>query len=149
MRMFRLDRSFVVLLGSVVLGFSNVSCGDSNPVLPSPSAENVPVVTESFIGSIPINGSGFYSFSTTQYGNIGLTLLDFKEDGVASTVLVSVGIGQPSGTGCTVSTAVTVNTAATQQLVSPFNPGVYCARIGDVGNMTATATFVLNIAHPR
>jgi hypothetical protein len=149
MRMFRLDRSILPLLGAVVLGFSTASCSKSDPALPTPTADNVPVVTESYVGSMPVNGSGFYSFSTTQAGNVMLTLLDFKEDGASSGVLVSIGIGQPIGTTCTVSTAVTVNTSTTPQLSTAFNPGVYCARIGDVGNMTATATFVLNIAHPR
>ena len=147
--MLRIDRSVFVLLGAALLGLSSAACNDSNPVLPSPTADNVPVVIESFVGTIPVAASGFYSFSMTQYGNVMLTLLDLKEDGVSSTALVSIGIGQPTGTICSVATAVTVNTATSPQLISAFNPGVYCAYIGDVGNLTATATFALNIAHPR
>ena len=77
------------------MGGSSLSCTET-PVLPTPTAQNVPVVSESFVGSIPVAGEAFYSFSTSQYGNVMLTLLDFKEAGTSTGVQVSVGIGQPA-----------------------------------------------------
>ncbi len=146
--MFRMDRSIFALLGALVVGGSSLSCTET-PVLPTPTANNVPVVSESFVGSLPVGGETFYSFSITQFGNVMLTLLDFKEDGVSTGAQMSVGVGQPLGTTCVLSTAVNVSTGTTPQLTSAFSPGVYCARVADIGNMTARATFVLNIAHPR
>ena len=130
------------------MGGSSLSCTET-PVLPTPTAQNVPVVSESFVGSIPVAGEAFYSFSTSQYGNVMLTLLDFKEAGTSTGVQVSVGIGRPLGTTCILTQAVNASTSVTPQLNTPLAAGVYCARIADLGNMTATATFALTIVHPR
>ena len=86
MRMCRFDRSVRVLLGAALLGVSTVSCSESNPVIPSPGADNVPVVIESYVGTIPVSGSGFYSFSTTQAGNIMLTSSTKIEIGASQAV---------------------------------------------------------------
>ena len=130
------------------MGGSSLSCTET-PVLPTPTAQNVPVVSESFVGSIPVAGEAFYSFSTTQYGNVMLTLLDLKEAGTSTGVQVSVGVGHPLGTTCVLTQAVNASTSATPQLTTPLAAGVYCARIADLGNITATATFALTIVHPR
>jgi hypothetical protein len=146
--MFRFDRPMFALLGALVMGGSSLSCTDT-PVLPTPTAQNVPVVSESFVGSIPVAGEAFYSFSTNQYGNVMLTLLDLKEAGVSSSVQVSVGLGQPLGTTCILTQAVNASPSVTPQFTTAVAAGVYCARVADLGNMTATATFALTIVHPR
>jgi hypothetical protein len=68
---------------------------------------------------------------------------------VPPTVTVSLGIGQPSGTDCstTISNDTTAQTAP-PQVTGTMGPGVYCARIADVGNLFAPADFSVAVAHP-
>lgn len=67
---------------------------------------------------------------------------------VPTTVMVGLGLGVPSGTDC--STTSSINTAAgtTAQLTATYEAGVYCARVYDIGNLFAPASFDVTIAHP-
>lgn len=62
--------------------------------------------------------------------------------------MVGLGVGTPAGTGCTVASTLTVAADSTPQVTGTYTPGVYCARISDVGNLSAPAAFVITIAHP-
>ena len=56
------------------------------------------------------------------------------------------GAGEAVGSGEVV-TQVTTGVAP-QVSLSP-DPGVYCARIADAGNLTGPVDFSINIVHPR
>lgn len=98
---------------------------------------------------MPVGGAKFYSFSVAENGTVNLTLSSVSGDFVPGTVTIGLGIGQPSGTEC--STTSTVNTSvqtAAPQLTGTYGPGVYCARVWDVGNLFAPANFTVVVAHP-
>ena len=62
---------------------------------------------------------------------------------------VDLGLGRPSGFGCTPTSTVTVSTlTAAPQITGTYAPGVYCVRIADTtGILPATATFSISIEH--
>jgi hypothetical protein len=121
---------------------------DQNAAAPTPTVVNVPVSAESFVGTMALGGSRFYSFSVTREGPVYLTLITLTESGTASTAVVSLGLGIPSGTTCAVSSAATTAAGPTPQVAETRSPGIYCARVSDLGFLTAAADFVINIAHP-
>jgi hypothetical protein len=127
-------------------------CSDDTPTSPSDTPTTptpaAPTVTEQFDGVVPVGGSKFYSFTTTTYGTINLTLTTVGGSFVPVTVMLGVGLGQPSGTDCI--TTTTVNTAAgsTVQVTGNHDPAVYCAKVSDIGNLFAPATFTMAIAYP-
>ena len=126
------------------------ACNDDAPTQPAPLPGSGPaLVVETFTGALAQNGSAFYSFNVPQFGQALVTLITLREDGADSTALMSIGVGNPVGTGCNVLTGTVAAAGASPQVTTNLNPGIYCARIGDVGNLTAAATFVINIAHPR
>jgi hypothetical protein len=127
-------------------------CSDDTPTSPSDTPTTptpaAPTVTEQFDGVVPVGGSKFYSFTTTTYGTINLTLTTVGGSFVPATVMVGVGIGQPSGTDCIATTTVNTAAGSTAQVTGNYDPAVYCAKVSDIGNLFAPATFTMAIAYP-
>jgi hypothetical protein len=67
---------------------------------------------------------------------------------VPSTVMLAVGLGQPSGTDCVTTTSVNTAAGSTAQVTGNFDPAVYCAKVSDIGNLYAPASFSVSIAYP-
>jgi len=108
-----------------------------------------PTVTETFNGTVPVGGSRFYTFNIAANGTVNVTLKSVSGAGVPSTVQLGLGIGQPSGVDCSTSVNVTAGSASiAPQATGVFGPGLFCARVFDVGNLFAPATFSVTIAHP-
>ena len=107
-----------------------------------------PAYTEEFAGTLPVDGSSFYSFTVTQYGTVNITLASVGGTYVPSTVTMGLGLGQPSGEDCALSTSLSTKAGPTPQITNAYAPGVYCAKISDVGNLYTPATFSINIAYP-
>jgi hypothetical protein len=143
----------IALIAALAL---SVSCGDETPTSPTDTSTSTtttttaaaPTVSEEFSSVVPVGGSKFYSFTTSTYGTINLTLASVGGSFVPSTVMLGLGLGQPSGTECV--TTSTVNTAAGSavQLTGAYNAGVYCAKVLDIGNLFAPASFNVTIAYP-
>lgn len=140
------------VLALMLLGLAGPSAAcqdDQNAAAPTPTAANVPVVVETFVGTVALGGSRFYSFSLTREGPVLLTLVTLKEGGADSTVAMNLGLGFPSGTTCAVSSAATTPAGGKPQLAEIRTPGVYCVRLSDLGFLTSAADFVINIARPQ
>jgi hypothetical protein len=129
-------------------------CGDDTPTSPTDTSTSTsttvaaPTVSEEFSSTVPVGSSKFFSFTTSTYGTINLTLTSVSGNFVPSTVMLGLGIGQPSGTDCV--TTTTVNTAAGSavQVTGAYSAGVYCAKVSDIGNLFAPASFTVTIAYP-
>jgi hypothetical protein len=125
------------------------ACDDA-PTTPTTTADPpaAVAVTETFEETVSVGGSIFYSFSVPLNGTVEIRLASVGGSGVPPTVWLGVGIGSPSGTEC--STTTVVNTAAgeTPQLTGTYAPGVYCAKVSDIGNLLSPATFSVVIGHP-
>jgi hypothetical protein len=137
----------VTALAVVALAGAGLGC-EQNPSAPSQVGAGA-LTIENFAGTIPVGGSAFYSFTAPVPGTITLTLLALKEAGADSAALVNVGLGVPRGTGCTLTTSLTTGIGVVPQVGGQFDAGVYCARVADVGNLTNSATFTINIARPK
>jgi hypothetical protein len=124
------------------------ACGNNSnsPTTPTrtPAA---PTKTERYVATMGVGSSSFYSFSVSQYGTVNVTLTavsGFDDPSVG----IGLGLGVPSGFGCTPSTTVTASAGSTPQITNVFEIGVYCLRVYDVGNLNGPLTFDVTIAHP-
>jgi len=131
------------------------ACGDDSPTSPSSTSTSTntqtaasPATTEEFDSTVPVGGSKFYSFTTTTYGTIQITLTSVSGSFVPSTVMLGVGLGQPSGTDCVTTTSINTAAGTTPQVTGVYDAGVYCAKITDIGNLYAPASFTATIAYP-
>lgn len=130
----------------------SAACNGDTPTSPSGTDTGTtvasPTVTEDFAGTLPVGGYNFYSFTVSANGTVNLTLSGIGGTSVPSSVWVGLGLGVPSGEDCTTSTAVNTQAGSAAQLTGTYAPGVYCARVYDIGNLVAPAQFTVAIAYP-
>lgn len=140
-----------VLLGIVVVGMalSGTACAEATVAGPTAIGNNVTLTVETFSGSLPVGGSRFYSFTVPQSGLTTVTLVSLKQDGANSNTIVLVGLGAPRGTECLLIDGRQVTADVVAQVSLTPEPGVYCARISDAGNLTGPVDFSINIVRPR
>ena len=129
-----------------------VGCSDNTPTSPTETSTTQtaasPTITEQFDGVVSVGGSKFYSFTTSTYGTVNVTLTTVGGTYVPSTVMLGVGLGQPSGTDCVTTTSVNTAAGSAVQLTGNFDAAVYCAKVSDIGNLFAPASFSVSIAYP-
>jgi hypothetical protein len=125
------------------------ACSNTPSSTTTPSATTSTPFTEVFIGTLPVGGSSFYSFTVSQTSNVFLMMASLTTATPAPTVSVplNLGLGVPAGIGCDLSQSVTVTPALTPQIGVTLDPGIYCANIQDVGYLTSPVTFAIRIVH--
>jgi hypothetical protein len=139
-------RLVVLALAAAAFG---PACSEATVTSPSAIGNNLPLAVEVFTGTLPVNGSRFYSFTVPKTGPVSMVLLSLSENGAASAAAVQLGLGVPRGIDCLAGEAATLGTGVVAQVSITAEPAVYCARIGDPGNLTAPAAFSINITRPR
>jgi hypothetical protein len=139
-------RAVIAVLAVVAL--LTGACGNDDttttPTTPTgPSAEI-------FSGPLDVQGSSFYSFTTTASGTVSITLASLVATlpGPALSTVLGLGVGAPLGTDCNVTNSVNAAPGLTAQLTTTLSPATYCARIYDIGNLTASVNFTVRIVHP-
>lgn len=141
-----LNRQSLIAIGAALVAGA---CGSTTttPSSSSTTTTRTPV-TESWTGTVPVGGASFYSFSISQSGSVRLTLQSVGGQDVPPTATLGLAIGTPNGTSC--AHAGTTNTQAgpEPQVTATYDPGLYCANVSDVGELTAPATVTVIIGHP-
>ena len=126
------------------------ACGGSDTSTPTTPSATVGPVTELFEGTLVPQGSAFFSFQVQQTGNVNIMLASVASSvlpGTSSTVTLGLSIGVPSGTDCTIQNAAPASAGLTSQLVVNMTPGLYCARVYDIGNLKSAVNFAVRILH--
>ncbi len=108
------------------------------------------ISTELYAGTLSTNGSGFYSFTVTVEGTVKVTLasLAVNAGGPPIATVIGIGLGIPTGTGCSLMTQLNVAPGLVAQLTKDLIPSIYCVKIFDVGNLSGAVNFAVRIAHP-
>ena len=136
----------VALVGTIACNKTETPTSPTTTTPATTIAE--PTVAEEFVGTITVGGSSFYSFTVEQNGTVQITLANVGGTNVPSTVWLGLGIGVPAGEDCATTSALNTQAATSAQLTGTYTPGIYCARVHDIGNLVAPATFTVSIAHP-
>ena len=136
--------TFLPLTLVAVLALAGAGCdsGDSTPTTPTTPA---PTVTETFAGSVTLNGAATFTFSTNQSGIVTATL---RAIGPVTTAQVGLALGTWNGVSCAVVLAndkITAGLAVTGQVNAA---GSLCVRVYDVGQLAETSTFEVVVVHP-
>lgn len=125
------------------------SCGQTEtPTSPTTVATGPRTIV--FSGTLGVGGSRFYSFTTSQAGTASLMLASITRTsgGPALPATVGLGLGVPSGTDCAITASVATGAALTAQIAESVLPGIYCARIADVGGLSEPVAFAIRIVFP-
>jgi len=138
-----------ILLCSAACSHNSVTDPSLTSTSTSTTTPATPTVTEQFNGTLPVRGFRFYSFNIAVNGTVNVTLKSVTGTNVPSTIQLGVGIGTPSGQDCSTTVDATIAaTFSTPVATGVFGPGLFCARVYDIGNLAAPATFAITIAHP-
>jgi hypothetical protein len=120
------------------------ACDSGNPAAPQ-NPLPLPTVTDTFTGTLSINGAMTYTFSSAGAGTLQATLKAVTPD---ATIPVGFSVGIWNGTTCQITLA---NDNAFQGTVILGNinaSGVLCTRVHDVGKLVDAASFEISIVHP-
>jgi hypothetical protein len=139
-------RSFMYGLFVLPLALMAGACSsiyDDLPTTPDPV-----IVTDTFTGTINVNGAASHPFFTSATGTVTATLSSLGETPPAA---VGFSLGTYSGTTCSVTTGLysdkAVVNSVVQGTVSTLG-GSLCVRIYDVGSLTAPVTYEIKVQHP-
>jgi len=126
------------------VGLAAFGCNNGGDSTTTPSPQTV---SETFTGTVAVQGSDFHNFTVSAAGEVDITI---TAAGPPSTIFVSLAVGTPSGTTCTPIPTATINTqaGAVPQLSGTANPGTLCVIVSDVGNFTAPITYSVTVVHP-
>ena len=117
-------------------------CGDDTPTLPT--TPTLPSVTESFSGTLNVNGAITHSFVSGSFGSVTSTLTAVTPD----TAVLGMSLGTWNGISCNIILAAdksALNTTVTGVVSSVGN---LCVRLYDVGSLTEPTSYEVRVVHP-
>ncbi len=139
-------RSTLVKMLVVTFAVGFCACSNTTPTTPTPTE-----TTETFTGTLNPNGAQTFNFSVQAAGSVTLTLTSLSLAGTADTT-TSVGLmlGTWNTTLMTCQVVLTNDKAFQGGFLvgASSGSGALCARIFDVGKLTANEDFTLTVTHP-
>lgn len=128
----------------LVFAVGAVGCSNNqNPSTPTPRPRTSPV-TETFQGTLPLQGSVWRLITAVQAGPLTATLT--ASDRPAAEVGLAVGLR--SGTNCLATRDVVAQAGSAPQLSLVVDGGDYCVRVWDPGQLQSQLAFTVTITYP-
>jgi hypothetical protein len=137
-------RSIVRALMLVFVLAGTTACGDDEPTTPTDPTDTRPTLTDTFSGTVTVNGARTHRFDTGGSGRIDATLTTLAPDSAAR---IGLSIGTWNGSACQI---VIANDNATQGTLVPGNAGsagAFCVRLYDVGQLSGPADYTVTVVH--
>jgi len=133
----------LIALGSLAAGACSNSTTNTPTVPTNPI--NPVTTTETFTGTLTINGAATHAFASTVAGTVTVQIT--AVDPAASQVF-GLSLGTWNGSSCQVviaNDAAVLNSIVTGQVTAATN---LCARVYDVGKLADGLSYTLTVIHP-
>jgi hypothetical protein len=149
--MLRAFRGFLMAVALV----SAAACSNSSTTTPTTTTTTTSS-TEYYSGTLSPKGSSFYSFTVTTTGAVSITLASTTTARIGPAVgaKLRIGLGTPSGFGCSATSSVDTTAGLSAQLTnasvavdSNTAGSIYCVQVSDPGQLTSDVLFVIRIIH--
>lgn len=131
--------------GTMLLAAALVVAGCDNEIENRTPTEPAPTTTDTFTGTITINGAATHTFTTVAAGLVTATLVTVTPD-------AAIQVGLALGTWNTVNCQITLPKDDAVQGIAVIGQvsgqGTLCVRIYDVGKMTEALTYTITVEHP-
>jgi hypothetical protein len=125
---------------------SVAAAGCDNDVDTTTPTGPAPTITETFSGTIVVNGAATHTFTIAAAGLVSATLTEITPD---ATVLIGMALGTWNGANCQI---VLPKDDAIQGFVltgQVSGPGALCARIYDpASRLTEALNYTITVVHP-
>ena len=134
-------RVFLLVLACAAFG----ACDNTSD---TPRPTPLPLLKETFTGTVLRGGSASHSFTVVQAGEVDVTL---TAAGPPATITMGLAVGIPNAAAgsCDVISGASVNVPASSfsQLLGSASPGALCVKISDIGNQTGPITYTITVEH--
>ena len=143
--MFRSPSRLLPLAFAVTM--ATAACNNNNPfniVTPTPTDP----VTETFTGTLGVNGGVTHTFVAAFPGEVTATLSAIEPTNEDDATIIGFSLGAWNGASCTV---VTANDTATRNTVlfgRAISAGQLCVRAYDVGRLAAPVSYTITVVRP-
>jgi|SRR5690349_6213564 hypothetical protein len=117
-------------------------CGD-DPVT-APTQEAPTPVTETFSGTVNVNGAFTHPFTVARAGQVTAQLTAMAPD---DTVTLGLALGTWNGLSCQIVITSDMAQLSTTILGTATTSGALCVRVFDVGGLTTTTTYDVKVDH--
>ena len=136
-----------VFLRTVVLAALVAVAGCDNELENAGPTDPAPTVTDTFTGSINVNGAMSHPFSVVAAGRVTATLTEVTPD---NTVTVGFALGRWNASSLFCEQIIPKDDAVQGQILAgdAAGVGVLCARIYDTGKLTETINYTITVVHP-
>ena len=136
----------VAMVAIVALTAGAAGCGSTPTQVPSTPTTPSVLITETYLGTVPVNGAAIFSFGVTASGITSVTAT-YKSMAPATGAAMGLALGIWNGASCQV--VIDNNNAVVNTTVvgSASAAGTLCVRAYDNGNLTGTQTVELSITH--
>jgi hypothetical protein len=137
------------LCGPVVVAAALAAVGCSDDLVTDPGDTTPPTqVTETYSGTLTVNGAVTHPFIVQTAGNVvaTVTALDPVDDDTA----IGLSMGTWNGIACTIGAPTLANDGAkvgVSLTASATVTGNYCVRVYDVGKIKQATAFELTVVH--
>jgi hypothetical protein len=135
-------------LRALVLSVATVGFGCSGEIDNLPTTPDPVIVTDTFTGTININGAATHNVFTTATGTVTARLTSLGDNPPAR-IGLALGTLASGGTVCNIVVA-NDNAVVTTEIVGSVQSlaGSLCARIYDVGSLTESVSYTFTVTHP-
>lgn len=130
----------VLLFVTAALG---VACAE-DPISDNPTAPTPAETTETFDGTVTINGAVTHPFAVLRPGTVTVRFAALEPD---ATAVLGLSLGTWNGTVCDIKLAADGATQGTTVVGTAATIGNFCARIYDVGKLTAPSGYQIVVTH--
>src|SRR5687767_8095604 len=128
----------IVLLTATMLA----GCGDDDPV-DIPSQPTPVAVTETFNGTLTVNGAQTHSFPVDRPGSVSAQVKTLSDQ--AATLGIS--LGTYNGSSCAIMISKTDAVLNSTVVGTATTAGQFCVWLNDVGRLTAGVDYSVDVTH--
>jgi hypothetical protein len=131
--------TFLLVLAVTTL----VGCGSNDDPIDNPTQPTPVEVTETFSGTLTVNGLQAHSYTIERAGTTSVQLTALSD----SAATVALSLGTWNGSACQIiiaNPAAAINTTVTG---TAQTAGQFCVLLNDVGRLTAAVSYSVNVTH--
>ena len=116
-----------------------------NDVTSVPTTPAAPTTTDTFNGTVTVNGAVTHVFSSTQRGTVAATLTTMDPD---ASQTVGVSLGTWNGSSCQIIIANDQAIVGASVAGTVSGVGNLCVRVYDVGKLNRSENYSVQVSHP-